>query len=90
MDEQAHELMRQMQDEEMRQHEEDKVNAFPLKYVSQGMELRDYFAARAMQSLIITEIYEGDSRGLSDVARSAYFLADEMMEERDAHQDGTR
>jgi regulator of extracellular matrix RemA (YlzA/DUF370 family) len=85
MDEQAHELMRQMQDEEMRQHEEDKVNAFPLKYVSQGMELRDYFAARAMQSMIIT-----DHCHVMQVAISAYEMADRMMEERDAHQDGTR
>ena len=86
MDEQAHELMRQMQDEEMRQHEEDKVNAFPLKYVSQGMELRDYFAARAMQSLIATD----NGHGVDQVAISAYEMADRMMEERDAHQDGTR
>ena len=86
MDEQAHELMRQMQDEEMRQHEEDKVNAFPLKYVSQGMELRDYFAARAMQSLIITDT---DSK-MDQIASFAYMMADLMMEERDAHQDGTR
>jgi regulator of extracellular matrix RemA (YlzA/DUF370 family) len=85
MDEQAHELMRQMQDEEMRQHEEDKVNAFPLKYVSQGMELRDYFAARAMQSMIIT-----DHCHVMQVAISAYEMADRMMEERDSHQDGTR
>jgi hypothetical protein len=86
MDEQAHELMRQMQDEEMRQHEEDKVNAFPLKYVSQGMELRDYFAARAMQSLVITHT----ESGIPDIASLAYMMADKMMEERDAHQDGTR
>ena len=80
------EMVRQMQDEEMRQHEEDKVNAFPLKYVSQGMELRDYFAARAMQSLIITDT---DSK-MDQIAESAYMMADLMMEERDAHQDGTR
>jgi hypothetical protein len=86
MDEQAHELMRQMQDEDMRRHEEDKVNAFPLKYVSQGMELRDYFAARAMQSLIITDT---DSK-MDRIAIFAYEMADRMMEERDAHQDGTR
>jgi hypothetical protein len=86
MDEQAHELMRQMQDEEMRQHEEDKVNAFPLKYVSQGMELRDYFAARAMQSLVITHT----ESAIPDIASMAYMMADKMMEERDAHQDGTR
>jgi hypothetical protein len=81
MDEQAAELMRQMQDEEMRQHEEDKVNAFPLKYVSQGMELRDYFAARAMQSFIVTDT----DWGTVQIAESAYKMADEMMKERDAN-----
>jgi hypothetical protein len=91
MDEQAAELMRQMQDEEMRQHEEDKImrqhdNAFPLECVSQGMELRDYFAARAMQSLIITHT----ESAIPDIASMAYMMADKMMEERDAHQDGTR
>ena len=84
------EMVRQMQDEDMRRHEEDKImrqhdNAFPLKYVSQGMELRDYFAARAMQSMIIT-----DHCHVMQVAISAYEMADRMMEERDAHQDGTR
>ena len=85
MDEQAHELMRQMQDEEMRQHEEDKVNAFPLKYVSQGMELRDYFAARAMQSLVITHT----ESEIPIIAGLAYMMADKMMEERDANPWGS-
>jgi hypothetical protein len=91
MDEQAHELMRQMQDEEMRQHEEDKImrqhdNAFPLECVSQGMELRDYFAAKAMQSFIATNTHWG----MDKTAETAYMMADIMMEERYAHQDGTR
>jgi hypothetical protein len=50
------------------------------------MELRDYFAARAMQSLIITDT---DSK-MDQIAIFAYEMADRMMEERDAHQDGTR
>ena len=65
------------------------IYAFPRKddhYLNSGMELRDYFAARAMQSLIITDT---DSK-MDQIAIFAYKMADEMMEERDAHQDGTR
>ena len=86
MDEQAAELMRQMQDEEMRQHEEDKVNAFPLKYVSQGMELRDYFAARAMQSMIVIDIdsVTDIDAEINGIPETAYMIADAMMKYRDA------
>jgi len=43
----------------------------------QGMSLRDYFAAKAMQALI-------DSDGLfSEIPAQAYALADAMMKERD-------
>lgn len=76
------EMIRQEQDEDMRQH----ANAFPLKHVSQGMELRDYFAARAMQSMIITDqawsIVGHDPEFL---ARTSYRMADQMMKERDAN-----
>lgn len=45
-----------------------------------GMMLRDYFAAKAMQSLINkTEIY---GQGSDVVAKNAYFYADRMIEER--------
>ena len=61
-----------------------------------GMQLRDYFAAKAMQS-IVTGINDGgkmsdawaemaDSKGISLVglvAESAYFYADAMLRERD-------
>lgn len=68
----------------------DNVQAFPLAmemYFQQGMTLRDYFAAQALEALIIkiplgelprqktTPIYE-------DVAFSAYEYADAMMEAR--------
>ena len=43
---------------------------------SQGMTLRDYFAARAMQALI-------DNDGLfSEISTQAYELADAMLEAR--------
>lgn len=44
-----------------------------------GMDLRDYFAAKAMQSLIITE--EG-SFNIKSLANESYNLADYMMEAR--------
>ena len=61
-----------------------------------GMQLRDYFAAKAMQS-IVAGINDGgeisdawmemaDSKGMSLVglvAESAYFYADAMLRERD-------
>jgi len=48
----------------------------------QGMTLRDYFAAKAMQALI--QVYEKDSRDgfVYDCVDSAYFFADVMLEER--------
>jgi hypothetical protein len=43
-----------------------------------GMTLRDYFAARAMQALI-------DNDGLfSEIPTQAYALADEMLKAREA------
>jgi hypothetical protein len=44
-----------------------------------GMNLRDYFAAKAMQSIII---YEEGGFNLVLVAEESYRMADEMMEAR--------
>jgi hypothetical protein len=41
-----------------------------------GMKLRDYFAAKAMQALAQKYSHEGD------VSRNAYKIADAMMKER--------
>ena len=43
-----------------------------------GMDLRDYFAAKAMQSLI--QVLQ---TGPVDTARNAYFMADAMMKARE-------
>ena len=43
-----------------------------------GMTLRDYFAARAMQALIDKEAF------FDDVAESAYKVADHMLRVREA------
>ena len=46
-----------------------------------GMTLRDYFAAKAMQSLIIT--HEDTDTGARDIAVFAYIMADKMVAQRD-------
>ena len=43
----------------------------------EGMTLRDYFAAKAMQTLAEKYSHEGD------VSRNAYKIADAMMKARD-------
>jgi hypothetical protein len=45
---------------------------------SQGMTLRDYFAAKAMQTLAQKYSHEGD------VSRNAYKIADAMLKAREA------
>ncbi len=46
-----------------------------------NIELRDYFAAKAMQSLIIAKnIYD------KDISTMAYLFADEMLKERELKQ----
>jgi hypothetical protein len=50
--------------------------AFPVGTAYQGMTLRDYFAAKAMQSLIEKYTHDGD------VSRNAYKIADAMLQAR--------
>ena len=51
----------------------------------EGMTLRDYFAAKAMQSLILTSWYD-DERTIHEIKRplsdDAYELADAMLNHR--------
>lgn len=56
---------------------------------SQGMTLRDYFAAKAMQGLVaanwcanLRNDHYGEKQGNSTVARDAYMIADAMLEAR--------
>lgn len=52
---------------------------------AEGMTLRDYFAAKAMQGILA---YYGAGGGVPDrVARSAYAAADAMLAERDKGRD---
>lgn len=46
-----------------------------------GMTLRDYFAAKAMQSMLSDDNYQHASR--ADIAELAYQMADEMMKSRE-------
>jgi hypothetical protein len=46
--------------------------------INMGMTLRDYFAAKAMQTLVSKHSHEGD------VSRNAYKIADAMMKAREA------
>ena len=44
-----------------------------------GLELRDYFAAKAMQALIAKTGWND----LKQISRSAYMIAGDMLEERE-------
>lgn len=65
--------------------------AFPLNRCSwDGMSLRDYFAAKAMQGILSSErvplpIYgkTGDSRGYQNISKISYEMADAMIAERE-------
>jgi hypothetical protein len=47
----------------------------------EGMTLRDYFAAKAMQSLLMS-IESGNEHQVSLIPNIAYEMADAMMKER--------
>ena len=56
----------------------------------EGMTLRDYFAAKAMQSLLTLEItaetintYERDMLGSPSISLTAYAVADAMLKARE-------
>jgi hypothetical protein len=54
------------------------MKAFPIHLHEQGMDLRDYFAAKAMQAMLSWE-----DVGDFDVSKEAYMMADAMISERD-------
>jgi hypothetical protein len=59
--------------------------AFPVAYGGgriEGMTLRDYFAAKAMQGILVG--IECDPATVPHVAESAYILADAMLKARQA------
>lgn len=57
--------------------------AFPSRRehtTKEGMTLRDYFAAKAMQTLLLDDSYDFSDRNL--IAQKAYAFADAMLEAR--------
>jgi hypothetical protein len=57
------------------------MKEFLLKHeIQEGMDLRDYFAAKAMQSFINETIYEYKNDEV--IAKDAYKMADAMMKAR--------
>jgi len=67
------------------------MKAFPLKAVNkfddcEGMDLRDYFAAKAIQAFlthdpIMVELHKDEI--VKDLAKGAYQMADAMMQARE-------
>lgn len=57
------------------------TDATAWKDCNQGMTLRDYFAAKAMQGIISSECNYG---AFSDLASDAYSIADAMLRAREA------
>ena len=63
------------------------MKAFPIQYlwdgdnkIYNGMDLRDYFAAKAMQAYLITRPTSREA--MSEFAITSYAMADAMMEAR--------
>ena len=66
--------------------------AFPASYYTDdgqwakrdGMSLRDYFAAKAMQGLLVATVTPITVWSQDDVAETAYNMADAMLKAREA------
>ena len=62
------------------------MKAFP-NHRSEGMELRDYFAAKAMVTLI--DVFKDHPTSMEPVAQAAYRMAEEMMKAREKKNETT-
>lgn len=61
---------------------EDGGSAFPSEYYAeQGMTLRDYFAAAALQGLAVNS-HNFDNMSDKSIAENAYLIADAMIKAR--------
>lgn len=58
--------------------------AFPctMSAISYGMDLRDYFAAKALQAMVGSQVYVDGDWDIADIARQSYEAADAMIEAR--------
>ncbi len=60
------------------------MKAFPQGTIhSGGMDLRDYFAAKAMQSLLLANMKDWPVGSDISVSKAAYEMADAMMKARE-------
>ena len=59
---------------------EQSMKAFPNMTNQQGMDLRDYFAAKAMQGYVSKKLIDGFDEDI--ISLMAYKIADAMMEAR--------
>ena len=57
------------------------MKAFPNEFESAGMDLRDYFAAKAMQAFLPNAVCKTAS-DVKAICEDSYVLADAMMEAR--------
>ena len=64
--------------------EEDGIYELLVDEQSSGMTLRDYFAAKAMQSGIFNSAVRGSIYECSEMAKFAYDMADAMLKAREA------
>lgn len=53
------------------------------KYDTEGMTLRDYFAAAAINGLVATDWYQGKGMSPQNRAAEAYVIADAMLKARE-------
>jgi hypothetical protein len=60
-------------------NEQGQITGFAVD--ADGMTLRDYFAAKAMQSLIVA--YKDDHSVSDEISKRAYYYADAMLEARE-------
>jgi len=58
--------------------------AFPYGTAYAGMTLRDYFAAKAMQGILVATVTPITVWSQDDVAETAYNMADAMLKARQA------
>ena len=62
----------------MRAWIEEQEKAFPNEFRSSGMNLRDYFAAKALQGLLASDV----EAPVAEFAIKSYEMADAMMKAR--------
>jgi hypothetical protein len=65
------------------------VKAFPTVTGAVGMDLRDYFAAKAMQGMLANSAFD-TIEGMLNVSVVAYMMADAMLKERENRYDESK